>query len=78
MMAGINMIHVPYRTPAALFTDMMGGQVQLLFDPVASSIEYIKGGKLRALAVTTTTRLDVLPDIPLCRKGFTMKSANFG
>lgn len=64
MMAGINMIHVPYRTPAALFTDMMGGQVQLLFDPVASSIEYIKAGKLRALAVTTTMRLDVLPNIP--------------
>jgi tripartite-type tricarboxylate transporter receptor subunit TctC len=64
MMAGIHMIHVPYRTPAALFTEMIGGQVQLLFDPVASSIEYIKAGKLRALAVTTTNRLDVLPDTP--------------
>jgi len=53
MMAGVNMIHVPYRTPASLFTEMIGGQVQLLFDPVASSIEYIKAGKLRALAVTT-------------------------
>jgi tripartite-type tricarboxylate transporter receptor subunit TctC len=64
MMAGIDMIHVPYRTPAELLTEMIGGQVQLLFDPVASSIEYIKTGKLRALAVTTTNRLDVLPDTP--------------
>jgi tripartite-type tricarboxylate transporter receptor subunit TctC len=64
MMAGVDMIHIPYRTPAALFTDMIGGQVQLLFDPVASSIEYIKAGKLRALGVTTAMNLDVLPDIP--------------
>jgi tripartite-type tricarboxylate transporter receptor subunit TctC len=64
MMAGVDIVHVPYRSPAALFTEIIGGQVQLLFDPVASSIEYIKAGKLRALAVTTTNRLDVLPGIP--------------
>jgi hypothetical protein len=51
-------------SPAALFTEIIAGQVQLLFSPVASSIEYIKAGKLRALAVTTTNRLDMLADIP--------------
>jgi tripartite-type tricarboxylate transporter receptor subunit TctC len=64
MMAGVNMTHVPYRGSAPALTDMIGGQVQVTFDPIASSIEYIKAGKLRALAVTTATRLDVLPDIP--------------
>jgi tripartite-type tricarboxylate transporter receptor subunit TctC len=64
MMAAINMLHVPYRGGAPALTDLLGGQVQVLFDPVASSTEYIKAGKLRALAVTSATRLDPFPDIP--------------
>jgi tripartite-type tricarboxylate transporter receptor subunit TctC len=64
MMAGINMLHVPYRGGAPALTDLLGGQVQVLFDPVASSTEYIKAGKLRALGVTSTTPLDPFPDIP--------------
>src|SRR5262245_29196441 len=64
MMAGINMLHVPYRGGAPALTDLLGGQVQVLFDPVASSTEYIKAGKLRALGVTSITRLDPFPDIP--------------
>ena len=64
MMTGINMLHVPYRGGAPAITDLLGGQVQVLFDPVASSTEYIKAGKLRALAVTSTTRLEAFPDIP--------------
>jgi tripartite-type tricarboxylate transporter receptor subunit TctC len=64
MMAGVDLIHVPYRGSAPALTDMLGGQVQVMFDVLASSIEYIKAGSLRALAVTTTKRLQVLPDIP--------------
>jgi tripartite-type tricarboxylate transporter receptor subunit TctC len=64
MMTGVDMIHVPYRGGAPAMTDLLGGQVQVLFNPVISSIEYIKAGRLRALAVTTATRSDALPDIP--------------
>jgi tripartite-type tricarboxylate transporter receptor subunit TctC len=64
MMAGVNLTHVPYRGSAPALTDLLGGQVQVMFDLIASSIEHIKGGKLRALAVTTATRQDVLPGIP--------------
>ncbi len=64
MMAGVNMVHVPYRGAAPALTDLLGGQVQVYFGPMPSSIEYIKAGKLRALAVTTATRSEVLPDIP--------------
>jgi len=64
MMAGVNMVHVPYRGTGAMFADFLGGQVQVAFDNVPSSIGDIRAGQLRALAVTTTTRLDVLPDIP--------------
>jgi len=64
MMAGVNMVHVPYRGAGPALTDMLGGQVQVMFDNVPSSIEHIKSGKLRALAVTTTTRSEALPDIP--------------
>jgi tripartite-type tricarboxylate transporter receptor subunit TctC len=65
MMTGVSMIHVPYRgTPPALI-DMIRGQVQVMFDNTGSSIEHIRSGKLRALAVTTTTRVEVLPDLPM-------------
>jgi tripartite-type tricarboxylate transporter receptor subunit TctC len=64
MMAGVDMVHVPYRGGGPGLTDLLGGQVQLMFVSTVSSIEYIKTGKLRALAVSTATRSDVLPDIP--------------
>jgi tripartite-type tricarboxylate transporter receptor subunit TctC len=64
MMAGIDMVHVPYRGGAPALNDLLGGQIQLMFDTVPQSIEYIRTGKLRALAVTTATRSQVLPDIP--------------
>ena len=64
MMAGVNMLHVPYRGNAPALTDLLSGQVQVMFDTVPSSIQHIRAGKLRPLAATTTTRLEVLPDIP--------------
>jgi len=64
MMTGINMLHVPYRGSPAALTDLIAGQVQVMFDNVASSLEHIRTGRLRALAVTTTTRWEGLPDIP--------------
>jgi tripartite-type tricarboxylate transporter receptor subunit TctC len=64
MMTGVHMIHVPYRGSAPAVTDLIAGQVQVMFDLMASSIEQIKAGKLRALGVTTATRSAVLPDIP--------------
>jgi tripartite-type tricarboxylate transporter receptor subunit TctC len=64
MMTGVNMVHVPYRGSAPMLTDLIGGQVQVAFDNMPSSIEHIRAGKLRALAVTTTTRSDALPDVP--------------
>jgi tripartite-type tricarboxylate transporter receptor subunit TctC len=64
MMTGVNMVHVPYRGAAPALTDLIAGQVQVEFDNLASSIEHIRAGKLRALAVTTTIRSDALPDIP--------------
>jgi tripartite-type tricarboxylate transporter receptor subunit TctC len=64
MTAGVNMIHVPYRGSAPMVTDLLGGQVQAAFDSLPSSIEHIRAGKLRALAVTTATRSPALPDIP--------------
>jgi tripartite-type tricarboxylate transporter receptor subunit TctC len=63
-MSGVNMLHVPYRGGAPALSDLLGGQVQVMFSVIPSSIEYIRSGKLRALAVTTATRLDVLPDVP--------------
>jgi len=65
MMTGIDMIHVPYRGAAPALTDMMGGQVQVMFGPMTPSIEFIRAGKLRALAVTSATRFEALPDIPI-------------
>ncbi len=64
MMAGVDLVHVPYRGGAPATTDLVGGHLQVIFSPVSESIQHIKAGKLRALAVTTATRLDVLPDIP--------------
>jgi tripartite-type tricarboxylate transporter receptor subunit TctC len=64
MMAGVDMVHVPYRGGGPALTDLIGGQVQVMFPTTASSIEYIRSGKLRALGVTTSTRLEVLPDVP--------------
>ena len=64
MMTGVNMVHVPYRGNAPALTELLGGQVQVVFADVSSSIEHIRAGKLRALAVTTTLRSEALPDIP--------------
>jgi tripartite-type tricarboxylate transporter receptor subunit TctC len=64
MMTGVNMIHVPYRGGGPALTDLLGGQVQVYFPGTVASIEYIKAGRLRALAVTTATRSDELPDVP--------------
>jgi len=64
MMTGTRMIHVPYRGDAPALTDLLGGQVQLCFAGGTSSIDYVRTGKLRALAVTTATRSEALPDIP--------------
>jgi tripartite-type tricarboxylate transporter receptor subunit TctC len=64
MMAGVNIIHVPYRGQGPALTDLLTGHVQLYFAGIPSSIQYLRSGKLRALAVTTATRSDVLPDIP--------------
>jgi tripartite-type tricarboxylate transporter receptor subunit TctC len=64
MMAGVNMVHVPYRGEAPALTDMLGDQVQVMFATIPASIEHIRAGKLRALAVTTAARSEVLPEIP--------------
>jgi len=64
MMTGTSMIHVPYCGGGPALTDLLGGQMQVYFPGTVSSIEYIKTGRLRALAVTTVTRSDALPDIP--------------
>ena len=70
MMAGVDMVHVPYRGAAPAMTDLLAGQVQIYFGPLVASIEYIKVGKLRALAVTTARRSVVLPDIPTVAEFF--------
>jgi tripartite-type tricarboxylate transporter receptor subunit TctC len=64
MMAGVNMTHVPYRGAAPALIDLISGQVEVMLDNVSSSIEHIRAGKLRPLAVTTATRSEALPDIP--------------
>jgi tripartite-type tricarboxylate transporter receptor subunit TctC len=64
MMAGVDMIHVPYRGGAPALTDLIGGQVQMAFADITSSIEYVKAGKLRALAVSSVSRSDALPEVP--------------
>jgi tripartite-type tricarboxylate transporter receptor subunit TctC len=70
IMAGIDMLHVPYRGVAPALTDLLGGQVDVLFDPVPSSIGYVRGGNLRALAVTTARRSQSLPDLPSIAKPY--------
>jgi tripartite-type tricarboxylate transporter receptor subunit TctC len=64
MMAGVNMVHVPYRGGGPALTDLLGGQVQVYFGPMPPSIEHIRSGKLRALGVTSARRSQALPDIP--------------
>jgi tripartite-type tricarboxylate transporter receptor subunit TctC len=64
MMTGVNLVHVPYRGGAPAVVDLVAGHLQVIFAPVSEAIQQVKAGKLRALAVTTTTRLEVLPDVP--------------
>ena len=64
LMTGVNMVHIQYRGNGPALIDLLAGQVQVGFDPMPASIEYIRAGKLRALAVTTATRSEALPDIP--------------
>jgi tripartite-type tricarboxylate transporter receptor subunit TctC len=67
MTTGVNMVHVPYRGGGAALTDLLSGQVQVFFPGVSGYIEHIRAGRLRALAVMTSARLEVLPDIPTMR-----------
>jgi tripartite-type tricarboxylate transporter receptor subunit TctC len=64
IMTGVDMVHVPYRGSAPALTDLLAGRVQVMFDIMTASIQYIRADKLRALAVTTATRSEVLPDLP--------------
>jgi tripartite-type tricarboxylate transporter receptor subunit TctC len=64
MMAGVNLLHVPYRGSPPALTDLIGERVQVMFDVLSSSVEHIRSGRLRALAVTTATRSEALPDVP--------------
>jgi tripartite-type tricarboxylate transporter receptor subunit TctC len=64
LMSGLKLTHVPYRGEALALTDLLGGQVQVVFATAGSSIQYIKAGKLKALAVATATRIELLPDLP--------------
>jgi len=64
MLTDINMVHVPYRGGAPALTDLIAGQVQVMFDNLPTCAEHVKSGKLRGLAVTSTTRSEVLPDLP--------------
>jgi tripartite-type tricarboxylate transporter receptor subunit TctC len=64
MMTGVDLVHVPYRGAGPALTDLLGGQVLISFAGIAGSIEYIRTGKLRALAVTTATRAEALPNVP--------------
>src|SRR5262249_23769772 len=64
MMTGVHMVHVPYRGGPSALTGLIGGDVHVMFDNLPTSIEHIRAGRLRPLAVTTTTPLETLPDIP--------------
>jgi tripartite-type tricarboxylate transporter receptor subunit TctC len=79
MMTGVDMVHIPYRGAALALTDLLGGQVQVMIDNMAASLEHIRAGRLRALAVTTATRLEMLPDVPTVGEfvpGFEASSMN--
>jgi tripartite-type tricarboxylate transporter receptor subunit TctC len=79
LMTDVDMVHVPYRGAALALTDLLGGQVQVMIDNMAASLEHIRAGRLRALAVTTATRLETLPDIPTVAEfvpGFEASSMN--
>jgi tripartite-type tricarboxylate transporter receptor subunit TctC len=65
MLTGIDMVHVPYRGAAPALTDLLAGQVQIMFDNMTSSVEHVRAGRLRGLAVTTAARSEALPDIPI-------------
>ena len=65
IMTGLKIQHVPYRGEALALTDLIAGQVQVVFGSIPASIQYVRAGKLRALAVTTTTRAEALPDLPI-------------
>jgi tripartite-type tricarboxylate transporter receptor subunit TctC len=65
MMTGVNIVHVPYRGGAPAIADLLGGQVQVMFDVLPTSIEYIRAGNLRALAATTAMRSEAVPDLPM-------------
>src|SRR5262245_3693398 len=64
MMVGVDLVHVPYRGGAPALTDMLGGQVQVMFDNLPTSLEHIRAGKLRPLAITSATRSELIPDVP--------------
>jgi tripartite-type tricarboxylate transporter receptor subunit TctC len=64
LMAGVELMHVPYRASPPALTDLLAGQVQLMFSPLPPSVEYVRSGRLRALAVTTAARSQALPDVP--------------
>ncbi|MGD0024897.1 MAG: tripartite tricarboxylate transporter substrate binding protein [Xanthobacteraceae bacterium] len=64
MMAGVNVLHVPYRSTGPAIVDLLSGQMQVMFDTIPASLEFIRAGKLRPLGVSTATRLEVLPDVP--------------
>ena len=64
MMTSVDMVHVPYRGDAPAITDLLGGQVQVYFGTLSGSVEYIRAGRLRALAITTAARSEALPDVP--------------
>jgi tripartite-type tricarboxylate transporter receptor subunit TctC len=64
MMSGVKMVHVPYRGEALALADLLGGQVQIVFATIGSSIAYIRAGQLRPLAITTAARSEALPDLP--------------
>ena len=64
LMAGVELMHVPYRGSPPALTDLLAGQIQLMFSPLPPSVEYVRSGRLRALAVTTAARSQALPDVP--------------
>jgi len=64
-MTGLDTMHVPYRSSGPALTDLVGGQVQVMFDAISSSVEHIRAGRLRPLGVTTATKADALPEVPV-------------